>query len=537
MSKRIANLADYQELRSTFAWECPSNFNFADVIDGHARDRPHAPALHWIGPEGERMLTFADIAARSTQVAHGLLAQGLKRGDRVLVVLPRVVEWWETLVGILRAGMIAIPGTTLLTAGDIEYRIAAAGIDAVITDAGCAAKIDASLQLKARILVGAARPGWRNYESVLTDATLELPATRSDDPALIYFTSGTTGHPKMVLHTHASYGIGHRVTGLYWLDLRPDDVHWNISDTGWAKAAWSSFFGPWICGACVFAVHATGKFLAADVLRYLQNYPITTMCAAPTIYRMLVQEDLSPVAPGGRTRLRSCVAAGEPLNPEVIAAWKNATGMTIRDGYGQTETVLLCGNFPGIPVKPGSMGLPSPGFEIGIVDDEGNSLPVGDEGNIAVRVDPVRPVGLFREYFQNPSATAGVYRNGWYLSGDRACMDEDGYVWFVGRADDIILSAAYRIGPFEVESALIEHAAVVEAAVVGKPDALRGEIVKAFVVLAAGFAPSDELKSELQEHVKHTTAPYKYPREIEFLTELPKTVSGKIRRVELRHRQ
>lgn len=539
MLDRIASLADYHELRRSFQWHCPDQFNFtADVIDLHASNRPSAPALHWVGPSSEHVVSFSELAQRSTRVAHALLHLGLKPGDRILVVLPRLAEWWETLAGILRAGMIAIPGTTLLTAGDIEYRMNAAHIDAVITDAAGAAKVDEIAtdvpHLKQRIVIGAQRSGWHEYELLLSSAVRQpMPETRSDQPALIYFTSGTTGHPKMVLHTHASYGIGHQVTGKFWLDLHENDVHWNISDTGWAKAAWSSFFGPWICGACIFAVHSASKFQPADVLHYLNSYPITTMCAAPTIYRMLVQEDLSRFRSAA---LRSCVAAGEPLNPEVIAAWKNATGMTIRDGYGQTETVLLCGNFPGIDVKPGSMGLPVPGFEVGIVDDEGNPALAGAEGNIAVRVQPARPIGLFKEYFQNPTATAGVYRQGWYLSGDRARMDEDGYVWFIGRADDIILSSAYRIGPFEVESALIEHPAVVEAAVVGKPDPLRGEIVKAFVVLAAGFAASEELKLELQEHVKRTTAPYKYPREIEFLAELPKTVSGKIRRVELRQR-
>jgi acetyl-CoA synthetase/medium-chain acyl-CoA synthetase len=389
--------------------------------------------------------------------------------------------------------------------------------------------------LKLRVIVGSeTRPGWQTYGDLVREPREgpPLPSTRGSDPALLYFTSGTTGMPKMVVHTQASYGIGHRITGQYWLDLRPGDLHWNISDTGWAKAAWSSFFGPLICGAAIFVKNITGKFVAADILRTLAKHPVNTLCAAPTIYRMLVQEDLASFRPQA---LRNCVAAGEPLNPEVIDVWKRATGLTIRDGYGQTETVLICGNFPGIEVRPGSMGRPSPGFDFDVIDDSGARLPDGKEGDIAIRVEPERPVGMFQEYWHDPAAMAQAFRHGWYRTGDRAYRDADGYFWFVGRADDVITSSAYRIGPFEVESALIEHPAVMEAAVVGSPDPIRGEVVKAFVILANGFQPSDELIVELQTHVKHVTAPFKYPREIEFVTELPKTPSGKIRRVELRN--
>jgi acetyl-CoA synthetase/medium-chain acyl-CoA synthetase len=465
----------------------------------------------------------------------------LARGDRVLVILPRVTEWWEALIGLFKAGVVAIPGTTLLTPKDLAYRIGIADVSAVITDAEGAAKIDAIANqvsgLKHRILVDKeGRPQWHFYEEMLSaqPAPLERLATRRDDPALVYFTSGTTGMPKMVLHTHASYGVGHQITGRFWLDLRPDDLHWNVSDTGWAKAAWSSLFGPLGCGASLFIHHPAGKFQPSEVLDYLARYPITTLCAAPTIYRWLVKLDLSSFRPAA---LRHCVAAGEPLNPEVINVWKEATGLTIRDGYGQTETVLLCGNFPGVEVRPGSMGLPSPGFDLAVIDEEGQRRPVGEDGDLALRIEPHRPLGLFHEYWRDPQATANAFRQGWYRTGDCGHVDADGYFWFASRADDVINSSAYRIGPFEVESALVEHPAVVEAAVVGKPDAERGEIVKAFVVLAKGHAPSDTLKHQLQEHVKHTTAPYKYPREIEFVDELPKTVSGKIRRVELRNRR
>ena len=546
MTERIANLADYQEVRSTFCWKCPSRFNFGvDVVDAWAESHPEKTAIHWVGPSGERIVTYREIATRSDQVAHALATLGLKSGDRILILLPRIVEWWEALIGVFKAAMVAMPGTTLLTRDDIAYRVKAAGAAAVITDRAGAGKVDEIVEglpeLKYKIVVGdpSGMDGWHSYAAMLkaspspTQTAPQSASTRSDDPALIYFTSGTTGPPKMVLHTHASYGVGLQVTGQCWLDLREDDLHWNISDTGWAKAAWSSLFGPWICGAGVFVHDSREKFAPTNVLDCLVKYPITTMCAPPTIYRMLVQQDLSGFHPAA---LRHCVAAGEPLDGEVISTWKQATGLTIRDGYGQTETVLLCGNFPGLEVKPGSMGLPAPGFDLAVIDQDGNRLPAGAEGDIALRIEPDRPLGMFREYWRHPEATAQAFRHGWYVTGDRALTDDDGYFWFVGRADDVITSSAYRIGPFEVESALMEHPLVAEAAVIGKPDPMRGQIVKAFVVLTERTDGSEELKSQLQEHVKQATAPYKYPREIEFVSELPKTTSGKIRRVELRQR-
>jgi acetyl-CoA synthetase/medium-chain acyl-CoA synthetase len=351
---------------------------------------------------------------------------------------------------------------------------------------------------------------------------------------MIYFTSGTTGYPKMVLHDHVSYPLGHVITGKFWLDNRPTDLHWTLSDTGWAQAAWTCFFAPWNMGAAVFIWDQRGKFDPGGTLRMLETYPITTFFAPPTAYRMLVLENLARVRPKA---LRHCVGAGEPLNPEVIDAWREGTGHHIWEGYGQTETVLCIATFPGMRYKPGSMGVPAPGFRIAVVDEAGNELAPGMEGEIAIRTAPERPVGLFVEYWRNPEATRKCFRNGWYFTGDRATRDEDGYFWFVGRADDVIISASYRIGPFEVESALVEHPAVAEAAVVGSPDEVRGEIVKAFVVLAPGFSPSDGLIRELQDHVRRVTAPYKYPREIEFVDDLPKTISGKIRRNELRQRE
>jgi acetyl-CoA synthetase/medium-chain acyl-CoA synthetase len=352
---------------------------------------------------------------------------------------------------------------------------------------------------------------------------------------MIYFTSGTTGHPKMVLHTHASYPIGHVITGRFWLDNGPEDLHWTISDTGWAQAAWTCLFAPWNMGAAIFVWDGRAKkFDAQETLAMFERFPITTFFAPPTAFRMLVQE---PLRKYRFPTLRHCLGAGEAVNPEVIEAWREGTGHHIYEGYGQTETVLVAGTFPATPWKPGSMGPASPGHVLGIVDAEGQELARGTEGDLAVRVVPERPVGMFAGYWRNEEATRNCHRGAWYITGDRAAMDEDGYLWFVGRADDVINSASYRIGPFEVESALVEHAAVAEAAVVGKPDALRGEIVKAFVVLAAGYAPSPALAAELQEHVKQVTAPYKYPREIEFVADLPKTISGKIRRTELRQRE
>jgi acyl-coenzyme A synthetase/AMP-(fatty) acid ligase len=357
--------------------------------------------------------------------------------------------------------------------------------------------------------------------------------TRADDPLLIYFTSGTVAYPKMVLHTHASYGIGHEITARFWHDLGPDDLHWTVSDTGWAKAAWGKLFGQWRVGAAVLLWDIKGKPDLDRMLRIIGEQKVTGFCAPPTLYRGFVQLDLGAY---DWSSLRHCTSAGEPLNPEVIAVWKEATGLTVYDGYGQTETVNIVANYPALPVKPGSMGRPAPGFDVRIVDDEGTETSPGEEGHIAVRVEPLRPVGLFTEYWRDPERTAQVFRNGWYLTGDRGTVDEDGYIWFVGRADDVIISAAYRIGPFEVESALIEHPAVMEAAVVGKPDTERGQIVKAYLILAPGWEESDALAEELKAHCRRVTAPYKYPREIEFVSDLPKTISGKIRRVELRQR-
>ena len=538
----MTNMTNYEQERAAFQLAMPETFNFGfDVVDKWAED-PTRLAMLWVGEDGSSArYTFADMRRESNRFASVLQGLGVGQGDGVMIVLPRVPEWHVMLVGIMKLGAIPMPGTVLLTPKDYEYRLNLAAVRVVIVDAPNAAKVDAVRAncpaLRHLIVLGGARPGWFDYASAMASASEAFtPArTRCDDPAIMYFTSGTTGGPKMVMHTQASFPLAHVITGKYWLDLRPDDLHWNLSDTGWAKAAYSNLYGPWRLGAAVFIQHSTGRFNAVETLQLLQQHGITTFCAPPTAYRMMVLEDLRRY---NLAHLRHCVGAGEPLNPEVIEAWKAGTGLTIYDGYGQTETVILVANYPCLPVKPGSMGKPAPGFDVAIIDaDTGQELPPGQEGDIAVRVKPTRPVGLFHEYWQNPEATANSFRGDWYHTGDRGIRDAEGYFWFVGRADDVIISAGYRIGPFEVESALLEHEAVAESAVVASPDEMRGAIVKAFVVLAPGYQPSAELATALQEHVKQLTAPYKYPREIAFVTELPKTISGKIRRIELRQHE
>jgi acetyl-CoA synthetase/medium-chain acyl-CoA synthetase len=535
----MANMPDYAAAMRDFRLEVPARFNWAfERFDAWARD-PSKLAMLWVSPDGQpRRFTYAELAERSRRFANVLTGLGVAPGERVFIMLPRVWQFWEIVLGCIRSRAVSMPGTTLLTTKDIQYRLALSDASVVITDEENAPKIDAVLaecpSVKRRIVVGRGGGGWLEYQALMDQASASLahPGNASADPMMIYFTSGTTGYPKMVLHTHASYPIGHVITGSFWLDNTPADLHWTISDTGWAQVAWTHFFGPWNMGAAIFVWDARGKrFEPGHTLEMLERFPITTFFAPPTAYRMFVQEPLTTYT--FRT-LRHCMGAGEAVNPEVIDAWRAGTGLHIYEAYGQTETVLLAATYACIPWKPGSMGLTAPGHTLGIIDEEGHELPRGVEGEIAVRVKPARPVGMFQEYWRNAEATARCHRGDWYATGDRATMDEDGYLWFVGRADDVIGSASYRIGPFEVESALVEHAAVAEAAVIGKADALRGEIVKAFVVLAPGHTASDALVTELQEHVKTVTAPYKYPREIEFVPDLPKTISGKIRRTELR---
>jgi len=518
--------------------QAPEFFNFAtDVIDQWAKKRPDAPALWWVdaGTRAEHKYTFREIAALSCQAANFLRASRVKRGDRVLVMLPRLPQWWISMLGLIRRGAVPVPATLLLSPREVHYRIETAQVSAVITSGDGVAKVGDFSGIS--LIVESAAVGWIDFDGGIRTASnvFNGEPIRADDPGIVYFTSATTGEPKMVLHSQASYAVGHRLTGKLWLDLGPDDVHWNISDLGWGKAAWSSFYGPWQMGACIFALDVHGKFDPELTLDMLECFPISTWCAPPTALRLIVREDLTK---RHFPKLRHCVTAGEPLNPEVIKIWKQATGLDIYEAYGQTETVVQIGNFRslGYPIRPGSMGKATPGMNVCLIDDDGHEVPPDTEGEIAMRVKPTRPLGLFKEYWKNPEETSDKFRGDFYLTGDRARRDADGYFWFVGRRDDVIKSSGYRIGPFEVESALIEHPSVLDVAIVGKPDQARGQIGTAFIGLRPGYQPSEDLKEDLQQHCKRTIAPFKYPREIEFVDELPKNASGKIRRVDLRAR-
>lgn len=535
------NMEDYESSKN-FQIEVPKYYNFGfDVVDERAKDRSKL-ALIVVNDLGDRedKYSFWDVKLQSNKMANVFRNHGIEKGDTVLLALPRIAEWQISLVALIKQGAIAVPSTIMLTAKDLNYRINASQAKAVITDSANAPKIDEIStecpNLKEKFLVGDVRVNWTSLEDEMKQASHvfeNVPKNRSTDQMLMYFTSGTEAHPKMVLHTH-DYPLGHLVTAKFWQDLKPTDLHWTLADTGWAKAAWGNIFGQWIVGATVLQHNARGRFDPKLTLDLLQKYAVTTFCAAPTAYRLLIKEDLKKY---DLSELRHCFSAGEPLNPEVIRIWREGIGLLIYDGYGQTETCNLLANFRCLDVKWGSMGKPAPGWDVMIVDDEGNELPNGEEGHIAVNLREKRPIGLLKEYWNNPSVNSNSFRNGLYYTGDKAYRDDDGYFWFVGRADDVIKSAGYRIGPFEVESALIEHPAVLEAAVVGKPDELRGSIVKAYVVLTKHYSPSEDLKKELQDHVKKVTAPYRYPREIEFVSELPKTISGKIQRSVLRKRE
>lgn len=533
-------LEDYETERASYRVTVPERFNpVLDIIERWAADAPDDLALVSLDGQGGVVAeqTVADLALQSRRAARALIELGIGSGDRVFIMLPRVPAWYSALLGAIRIGAVPMPGTNQLTSRDISYRLRNAEAVAVITDAAGVAKVDAiadpPASLAHRVAWGAA-DGWHDLDALMDAAgdgeTPSVPTSRQD-PMLLYFTSGTVSHPKMVLHS-ASYGLGHVSTARFWQDLRQGDRHWTVTDTGWAKAAWGGLFGQWHERATVVQV-ALGKPDAETILNILEHARISSFCAPPTLYRLLVQADFSP---HDLSALRHCTSAGEPLNPEVIRIWEERTGLTIYDGYGQTETTCLVANYRSLPVRPGSMGKPMPGYTVEVLDETGQRA--GDDmvGNIAVGYEPDRPVGLFEEYYRDAEATARAFRDGWYYTGDKAWRDRDGYLWFEGRDDDVITSSAYRIGPFEVESALIEHPAVAEAAVVGKDDPQRTQIVVAFCVLTAGHRGSDELAGELQEHAKALTAPYKYPREIHFVEELPKTVSGKIRRSELRER-
>ena len=541
------NIGDYETTYRDFRIDVPEYFNFGfDVIDAWAAKDRNKLAMVWVDQQGnEKKFTFWDLSRLSNQIVNMLIKYGVAKGDRVLIMLPRIPEWWTFTIAFIKRGAVYCPAPTMLTEKDLKYRINIAEIKMVVTSTEHADKIDALAKecpsLTCRMLIDGKRPGWisypveLDYPAPVSARLVNLPGmkkTKATDPLVIFFTSGTTGEPKMVVHDH-SYPLGHIVTARFWHDVRTTDLHLTLSDTGWAKSAWGKLYGQWLEGAAIFVYDIRGKFNATEILPLIEKYGITTFCAPPTIYRMLILADLDKF---DFTELRHCTSAGEPLNPEVIKAWKDATGLTIYEGYGQTETVLCIGTFPGMAPKFGSMGRPSPGWQIELHDDNGKPVGLHDEGRIAIKVGPA-PTGMFRGYLNNEEENRRSFEGSWYYTGDKAFMDEDGYFWFIGRDDDVIKASGYRIGPFEVESALIEHPAVQEAAVIGVPDDIRGAVVKAFVILKPGFSPSDNLVRELQNYVKKVTAPYKYPRQIEFVAALPQTISGKIRRNELRERE
>jgi acyl-coenzyme A synthetase/AMP-(fatty) acid ligase len=525
-----ACLTDYEHERASFHPAAPERYNpVLAIVESWADEEPDAPAVLSLDAHGNRtsLETAAELAAASRRAARAFLNAGIGKGDRVFVMLPRIPEWYAALLGAMRIGAVPMPGPNLLTAHDIADRLTRAGAVAAVTDAAGAAKVDEThVALRARFCVGA---DFNEACERAGDGETPDDPTHRDDPLLLYFTSGTVSLPKMVLHRQ-DYALGHIGTARFWHDLRAGDLHWTVTDTGWAKAAWGGLFGQFHERACVMQV-ALGKPEADTILGILAEHRVTSFCAPPTLYRLLVQADLRA---HDLAALRHCTSAGEPLNPEVIRAWRAGTGLTIYDGYGQTETTCLVANYRSVEVRPGSMGKPVPGWQVDVVDDEGKPMPDGEVGNVVVVHGERHQVGLFLGYDGDPGASAAVMRGPHYYTGDKAARDADGYLWFEGRSDDVITSSAYRIGPFEVESALVAHPAVMEAAVVGRDDPQRTQIVVAICILAPGHSPSPELAAELQEFVKQQTAPYKYPREIHFVDALPKTVSGKIRRSELR---
>ena len=515
---------DYDTAYRDFRWPQLDRFNWAlDYFDpfAHGNDRP---AL-WIVNEGgdEAKISFAEMAERSSRVANHLRGLGVKRGDRILLMLGNVVPLWEVMLGAMKLGAVTIPASTLLTRDDLIDRFDRGRARHVVTSPEHAAKFADIPGDYTRICVGPA-DGWRDYAEAAEAPARFAPdgETKANDPLLLYFTSGTTAKPKLVLHSHQSYPVGSLST-MYWMGLQPGDVHLNISSPGWAKHAWSCVFTPWVAEACVFMLNQP-RFNAKGLLDTLQRYKVTTFCAPPTVWRMVIQEDLKAY----KVALREVVGAGEPLNPEIIEQVRSAWGLTIRDGYGQTETTLQVANFPGQKVKPGAMGKPAPGYRVRLLDPEGAAQ---DEAELCLALDPA-PLGLMLGYQGDDGAVVPVAGDA-YRTGDVATRDPDGYYTYVGRADDVFKASDYRISPFELESALIEHVAVAEAAVVPSPDPLRLAVPKAFVALAANHGPTRDTALEIFRHCRATLAPFKRVRRLEF-AELPKTISGKIRRVELR---
>lgn len=526
-----------------FRIRVPADFNFAyDVVDAYAAEEPDKKALLWTDDRGgEIQFTFADMKRETDRTASYFQSLGIGRGDMVMLILKRRYEFWFSILALHKLGAVAIPATHLLTRKDVVYRCNMAGVKAIVA-AGepvitghIAAAMPESPTTKLLISVGPEVPdGFLDFhEGIRHAAPFVRPqhVNTNDDIMLMYFTSGTTGEPKMVAHDF-TYPLGHISTGCFWHNLHEGSLHLTIADTGWAKAAWGKLYGQWLAGANIF-VYDHEKFTPADILRKIGQYRITSLCAPPTIYRFLIREDLSKY---DLSSLEYCTTAGEALNGAVYDTFKRLTGVRLMEGFGQTETTLTLATFPWMEPKPGSMGVPNPQYDIDLLTPDGRSAEDGEQGQIVIRTDRGKPLGLFKEYYLNDGMMHEVWHDGVYYTGDVAWRDEDGYFWFVGRADDVIKSSGYRIGPFEVESALMTHPAVVECAITGVPDEIRGQVVKATIILGDKYRPraGEELIRELQDHVKQITAPYKYPRIIEFVDELPKTISGKIRRKAIR---
>ena len=537
----------YEDFKENLRIIVPDNFNFAfDVVDAYAEKYPNKRALVWCNDRSEeKILNFEELKILSDKAANLFQKYGIKNGDTVMLTLKSRWEFWVCMVGLNKIGAVSIPSTHMLKAKDFIYRIKKADLKMIVCigEDGVPGEFDAAhRQLPNTTLVKAMagsssqnRDGWINFNAELEQSSPDFirpagaQATKNEDILLAYFTSGTTGYPKMVKHDQ-TYPLGHILTAKYWQNVEDDGLHYTVADTGWAKCAWGKIYGQWIAGSAVF-VYDYDRFDAGKMMDVMGKYEVTTFCAPPTIFRFMIKSDMSGY---DFSKLKYAVTAGEPLNPTVYERFLETTGLRLMEGFGQTETVVCIANYPWMTPKPGSMGKPAPGFDIVLVDKNDKVCEVGEEGEIVIRTDKGKPVGLFTDYHLDPDKTRNTWHDDYYHTGDTAWMDEDGCFWFIGRTDDMIKSSGYRVGPFEVESALMSHPAVLEVAITGVPDAIRGQVVKATVVLTQGCAPSEELKKELQDHVKKVTAPYKYPRIIEFVEELPKTISGKIRRVEIR---
>lgn len=531
-----------EDFKKNFKIKAPENFNFGyDVVDAWAEKAPQKKALCWTNDQGEHQdFTFAEIKQYSDQTASYFQSLGIGSGDMVMLILKRRYEFWFSIIALHKLGAVVIPATHLLTKKDIVYRANAADIKMIVC-AGEEAIMDhikealpESLTLKTLVSVGpVVSDGFDDFHNGIENAAPFVRPEKvnaNEDTSLMYFTSGTSGEPKMVIHDYL-YPLGHISTASFWHNLHEDSLHLTIADTGWGKAVWGKLYGQWIAGATVF-VYDHEKFTPANMLQMIQDYKITSLCAPPTIFRFLIREDVTKY---DLSSLKYCTIAGEALNPAVFDAFYKLTGIKLMEGFGQTETTLTICTFPWTTPKPGSMGLPNPQYDVDLLRSDGAKAEDGEQGQIVIHIDK-KPIGLFKEYYRDPERTYEAMHDGIYYTGDVAWRDEDGYYWFVGRADDVIKSSGYRIGPFEVESALMTHPAVVECAITGVPDEIRGQIVKATIVLAKEYKDKagDDLIKEIQDHVKRVTAPYKYPRIVEFVDELPKTISGKIRRVEIR---